>query len=196
MKYYNFAKQGKNVLIFPYTTIIQPESIHIHDRVMISEYTWLMGGKHLHIGNFVHIACFVSIAGGGETYIGDFVGLCAGSRIVSGTDLVDGSGLVGPTVSQDKETRSVERSYVVVNKHAFIGTNAVINPSIEIGEGAVVAPGSVVTKDLDPWTMYKGIPARPYKDRDNRKIKLLEKTEYEKYSIFESKFKEINKGKY
>lgn len=49
---------------------------------------------------------------------------------------------------------------VTVGDWVFIGTRAVILPGVTLGEGAVVAAGAVVTKDVAPWTMVGGVPAR------------------------------------
>lgn len=52
----------------------------------------------------------------------------------------------------------------IIKKKSLIGANATIMPNLEIGEGAVVASGSVVTKTVLPYTMVRGIPAVYWKD--------------------------------
>lgn len=52
---------------------------------------------------------------------------------------------------------------VHIRKKAFIGIGAILLPGVTIGEGAVVAAGSVVSKSVDPHTMVAGVPARPIK---------------------------------
>jgi len=47
----------------------------------------------------------------------------------------------------------------------FIGARAIILPSVAIGEGAVVAAGAVVTRDVPPYTIVAGVPARPIGER-------------------------------
>ena len=49
---------------------------------------------------------------------------------------------------------------VAIEDFVFIGTRAVILPGVLIHEGAAVAAGSIVTKDVDPYTIVAGIPAR------------------------------------
>ena len=49
---------------------------------------------------------------------------------------------------------------LIIRKYAFIGSGATLLPGIEIGEGAIVAAGAVVTEDVPPWTMVAGVPAR------------------------------------
>ncbi len=48
----------------------------------------------------------------------------------------------------------------VIRKNASIGANAVVLPGIEIGEGAFIAAGSVVTKNVPPWKLAVGVPAK------------------------------------
>ena len=47
-----------------------------------------------------------------------------------------------------------------------MATGAIVLPGVTIGEGAVVAAGSVVTKDVEPWTVVGGNPARFIKKRE------------------------------
>lgn len=54
---------------------------------------------------------------------------------------------------------------VVIEDNAFIFSNALIMPGVTIGEGAIILTGSVVTKDVEPWTIVGGNPARKIKDR-------------------------------
>lgn len=173
---HNFKERGADVRIFEPVAVLRPETISIKSRSMISEFAMLHGGQALHIGSFVHVANHVSIGGGGWCVLEDFVGVAAGARIITGTDLVDGSGLPGPTIPP--ECRSFVRSFVHCGKHAFLGTNCVVMPGVTIGEGAVVGAGAVVTKDLEPWSIYVGSPARKVKDRPRGRMAELEKTAY------------------
>ncbi|WFN35125.1 acyltransferase [Methanogenium sp. S4BF] len=50
---------------------------------------------------------------------------------------------------------------VIVRKNGYIGAKAVILPGVTIGEGAIVAAGAVVTKDVAPGTIVAGVPAKP-----------------------------------
>lgn len=47
----------------------------------------------------------------------------------------------------------------------WISANVVVLPGVTIGEGTIVAAGSVVTKDLEPWILAAGVPARKIRDR-------------------------------
>ncbi|WP_348922234.1 CatB-related O-acetyltransferase [Enterococcus rotai] len=73
----------------------------------------------------------------------------------------------------------VEKSYepkgdTVIKSDAWIGMNAMIMPGVTIGEGAVIAAGSMVVKDVPPYTIVGGNPARIIKQRfSDEEIKLL-----------------------
>lgn len=54
---------------------------------------------------------------------------------------------------------------VHIGANVFIGAKALILPGVDIGEGAVVGAGSVVTKDVEAWTVVGGNPAREIKKR-------------------------------
>jgi len=57
---------------------------------------------------------------------------------------------------------------VVIEDYAWICSRAVILPGVTIGKGAVVAAGSVVTKDVDPWTVVGGVPAKKISERTQK----------------------------
>jgi len=59
---------------------------------------------------------------------------------------------------------------VTIKDRAWIGPNVIILHSVTIGEGAVVGAGSVVTKDVEPYAIVGGIPAKVIKYR-NRDLK-------------------------
>ena len=169
----HLAGMGDNVHIYDPITIIQADKIHIGNNVILSEYSSMAGGKGLYIGNHVHISHFVTILGGGYCLIEDFVTLAAGVRVITGSDGTSGDGIASSTVPP--EYRSVSRSFVHCGRHAFIATNAILFPGVTIGEGAVVGAGSIVTHDLEPWSICWGSPAVKRKDRPSDKILALEK---------------------
>lgn len=54
---------------------------------------------------------------------------------------------------------------VKIEDWAYIGTDAMILPEVTIGEGAVVCSGAVVSKNVAPWTMVGGVPAKFIRNR-------------------------------
>jgi maltose O-acetyltransferase len=55
---------------------------------------------------------------------------------------------------------------VSIGNHAWIGSRALILPGVKVGEGAVVAAGAVVTRDVEPYSVVAGVPARPIGTRN------------------------------
>jgi maltose O-acetyltransferase len=49
---------------------------------------------------------------------------------------------------------------VKIGNYVFIGPRAIILPGVTIGDGAVVAAGAVVTKDVEPYVIVGGVPAK------------------------------------
>ena len=54
--------------------------------------------------------------------------------------------------------------------YSWICARASVAPGVHVGEGAVLGLGSVATSDLEPWTVYAGVPARKVKHRERRAI--------------------------
>ena len=63
-----------------------------------------------------------------------------------------------------KDWESVERSAVRIGDKAWIGFNVIVLKGVNIGEGAIVGAGSVVTRDVPPYTVVAGNPARPIRE--------------------------------
>jgi acetyltransferase-like isoleucine patch superfamily enzyme len=59
---------------------------------------------------------------------------------------------------------------VTIDDYAFIGPRAIILPGVTIGKGAVVAAGAVVTKDVEPFAIVGGVPAKVIGERDQKEL--------------------------
>lgn len=55
---------------------------------------------------------------------------------------------------------------IVIGEDAFVGARALILPGVTIGEGAVVGAGAVVAKNVAPWMVAVGNPAREIRKRE------------------------------
>ena len=62
---------------------------------------------------------------------------------------------------------------IVVGNDVWIGRNSVILPGVHIGDGAIIAAQSVVTRDVPPYTVWGGNPARFLKERFSPELKEL-----------------------
>ena len=78
----------------------------------------------------------------------------------------------GINLLSHKNWNSVDSKPIKICSKSWIGMNCIILKGVTIGEGAIVAAGSVVIKDVDPWTIVGGNPAKIIK---NLPINLNEK---------------------
>lgn len=81
--------------------------------------------------------------------------------------------VLGPQVTfygagQDPRGRDLPdiAASITVESGVYIGGNSVIRYGVTIGEGAVVAAGSIVVKNVDPWTIVGGMPAKFIANRE------------------------------
>lgn len=66
----------------------------------------------------------------------------------------------------DNNHRHYSRGKVIIKKKAYIGANTVICKPVTIGEGAIIGASSVVTKDIPPFEVWAGNPARFIRKRE------------------------------
>ena len=59
---------------------------------------------------------------------------------------------------------------VTIGNYVFIGPRAIILPNVTIGQGAVVAAGAIVTKDIPEFEIWGGVPAKKIADREVKKL--------------------------
>ncbi|MDB5810995.1 MAG: galactoside O-acetyltransferase [Betaproteobacteria bacterium] len=166
------SKIGKNVKIAKNCTIIGLERIEIGSNVRIDGFTSIVaaGTGFIEIGSFVHIGSHCYLAAGDGIVLGDFSGLSQGVHIYSRTDDYMGGHLTNPTVPE--KYKSVRRGKVVLRKHVIVGSQTVILPKVDIGEGCSVGALSLVTKSLGSWGVYFGIPVKRLKGRSKTVLDL------------------------
>jgi galactoside O-acetyltransferase len=147
----NIAVNNKKIKIFDGAKIIGIENIEFGEYVIIDDFTFIYAKEKIVIGNYVHIASFTSISGGGEFIMEDFTGIGSGCRILTATDDFKNQGFGNPTI--DNRFRNNEVGRVKLEKFSIVGANCVIFPNVTVGEGATIGAGSIVTKDVKPWTI-------------------------------------------
>lgn len=140
-----FAKCGKNVTFFPLNSSFRYENIEIGNDVQINEgASFLLYIAKLHIGNKVLFGPNVTIRGGIHPYykFGKFI-----------YDI--GENEKNPEDDKD----------VFIHDDVWIGCNVTILKGVTIGRGAIVAAGAVVTKNVMPYTIAGGVPAKKIGNR-------------------------------
>ena len=87
--------------------------------------------------------------------------------IILGDNATVSQGVKLCTASHDISSKIMELTYkpIVIGANAWVAGWAIVLPGVTIGEGAVIAAGAVVTKDVVPWTVVGGNPAKEMKKR-------------------------------
>jgi acetyltransferase-like isoleucine patch superfamily enzyme len=145
---------GKRPVMEHRAAIVQNDgSISIGDRFVVSGaearslFRTVRGGSlvigaNAYVNSGVTITCVTSVVIGDDVKIGSFAAISD----TGGHELVAGS---GPRVAPVK-----------IGRNVWIGRGAFIMPGVSIGDGAVIGANSVVTRDVDSWTVVAGAPAR------------------------------------
>lgn len=149
----------KNAVIYPGCKI--GDETRICHNVILREFTEI--GDNSYIGN--NSCCE------GYTKIGNHVAIHTQVHLTAKM-LIEDDVFIGPNTTTTNGKRptwrrphlkTVEQG-PAIRKGAIIGGGATILPGIEIGEGAVVGAGAVVTKDVEPFMIVIGNPARVFKE--------------------------------
>lgn len=134
------------------------ENISVGAGSRVDSFTKLEGGKRLIIGRYVHIASYAHLGiGGGELIIGDFAAVASGAKIISGSNQLDALSM---SACAPATIQRVKSSVTELCAYSCVLCNAVVLPGVQLGEGAVLAAGGVATKNIPPWEVWGGIPAR------------------------------------
>lgn len=136
-----FRKCGKNFRIGIGSRIQQPKAIYIGNNVSLNDYAWIAANQK-----------------NGEIFIGD--NTIVGPRCIlhSGNHIYS-----APQIPIQKQ--GYKFAQIHIGKDVWLGSNVTVLQGVEIGDGAVVAAGSVVVKNVEPFTIVGGIPAKKIKER-------------------------------
>ena len=162
------------------------------DNVHIKSSMTIIGGKYISIGENTHFdkECVLTsydhtldgttftpeIQIGTGCDFGAWNHITAINRIVIGDNLLTGKWVTitdnshGTTDAETLQTepltrKMVSKGAVIIGKNVWIGDKATVLPGVTIGEGAVIAANSVVTKDVAPFTVVAGNPAKEVKSK-------------------------------
>ena len=138
---YLFAKCGRHVNVRPHAYFGDGRQISIGDRSMIGEGSIISSADAVIIGDDVLMAPQVHI------YTTNH----------------------GTALGQPMRMQPHEFAPVKIGNDVWIGARAIILPGVTIGDGAVIAAGAVVTKDVPSLAIVGGVPARVIKRRGDRR---------------------------
>ncbi|MDP0498071.1 MAG: acyltransferase [Verrucomicrobiota bacterium JB024] len=115
-------------------------------------------GVNIEIGNYSSInkGCWVS----NDTIIGDDV--MTGPEVV----ILSASHNFADTTVSMREQGAPPRRPITIGNDVWIGTRSVILPGVTVGDHAIIAAGSIVTKDVPPWAIVGGNPAKVIRFRN------------------------------
>lgn len=134
---------------------------------------WKMGLKHVHKTFYIGGNCSLSpdLVAGAYSYIGPRGLIYPKVSIGDYTMLANDVAIVGGDHNYDKAGVPIifsgrgELNPTIIGKDVWVGAYVKIMTGVKIGDGAIIALGSVVTKDVEPYSVYGGIPAKKIKNR-------------------------------
>lgn len=136
----------------------------------------MIGCHNMRLGNGVRVGrnCILT-AGNGKLDVADNVSLSPGVHLCAdgGSISIGAKSAIGPgTVVRSANhcftrqdvpimEQGHEPGVVIIGEDVWIAANCTVTPNVRIGKGAVVGAGAVVTRDVEPFTIVAGVPARP-----------------------------------
>ena len=137
-----------------------------HPENSIGEYTYGDFDLHWWGENHVNIGNFCSIGGNNKLYLG------GNHKINNVTTYPFGNsnGLCASEIGVDGLLANTSKGNITIGSDVWFGDNCVIMSGITIGHGAVIANSAVVTKDVPPYAIVGGNPAKIIKYRFNDQI--------------------------
>ncbi len=140
---------SKNSLIEKKNLVIIKNNAEIKDYVIIRTFT-----NQVVIGEYTQINPFTVIYGGSGVTIGNNVMIAPHCMIAAGDH--DFKQIVLPI----RFAGNLTKGPIIIEDNVWIGANCTITDGVTIGKDAVIAANSVVTKDVKPYDIVGGVPAR------------------------------------
>jgi len=150
-----FKAIGEHVIFEVGVRVWHPETISLGDNIYVGHGAMLKGYYKgaLTIGDNTWIGQGVFMHAAGELHIGACVGIGPGVRIL--TSVHEEAGRDVPILASP-----LRFSPVRVEDDADLGVGAILLPGVTVGRGAQVGAGAVVTRDVPPYAVVAGNPAR------------------------------------
>lgn len=148
---------GQNVFISDFCRLFagtEPKSIDIGANTFIHEFCILRAFRgFIRIGNDCSLNPYCILMGDGGITIGNDVRIAAHTVIVAAQHRFDRIDV--PIHHQGVSSKGIE-----IGDDVWIGANCTILDGVKVSKGAIVGAGAVVTKDVPPYAVVGGIPAR------------------------------------
>lgn len=125
----------------------------IGKRVVFYPGVWIDVGSRLAVGDDVDLALDVFVDASGSVSIGDRTLIGYRTQILSSNHRI-------PADKGHIFSAGLEKERIVIGQDVWIGANCLILAGVTVGEGAVIGGGAVVTKDVPPFAMVGGVPAK------------------------------------
>ena len=153
-------KKPNNVRIRPFSQFLSPKDIHFCGKASLGKFAFFSAvGGSIEIGDnfFTNNNLHLNASVKGEIVIGKnvIVGPNAVFRTANHNFSADGI----PIKDQGHSFGNIS-----IEDNVWIGANCVVLPNVVIGEGSVVAAGAVVNKNVSPFTLVGGVPAKKIKN--------------------------------
>ncbi len=158
-----FRRLGQGVVFERGALVFHAENVEIGDHVYVGHYA-ILKGYHRNLlsigsGTWIGQAAFLHAAGG--ITIGESVGIGPGVHIL--TSAHEEAGRSIPILEAPLRFAPVR-----VDAGADLGIGSIILPGVHIGQGAQVAAGAVVTRNVPAYAVVAGVPARKIRMRPAR----------------------------
>ena len=171
---FGFKRIGRNVRISSDARIYGAGNISIGDNVRIDDFVILAAVRgYIDIGSYVFIARGSHLSGVFGIELHDFSSMAANTVIYSASDDYSGEALTAQVVPH--EFTKYKGGKVILGKHVIVGSASTIVGSSVLGEGSSVGAMSLITKDIDPWGIYAGVPAKRIREREKTLLQLEKK---------------------
>ena len=108
-------------------------------------------------GTYANIGMIVTASPEAPVVIGDHVSIAPYVTLVATADPNNGTEMWNIPEVRD---RCVKKQQITIEDEVWIGANVTILPGITVGRCAVIGAGAVVTHDVEPYSVYAGVPAR------------------------------------
>jgi|694.fasta_scaffold02888_26 acetyltransferase-like isoleucine patch superfamily enzyme len=133
--------------------------VYIGSKTLIRRFALIScHGGDIHIGSNCSVQCFSAVYGLGGLRIGDWTRIAAHTLIIPGNHQ-----FTDPSIEIKKQ--GLSKKGIKVGRDVWIASNCLILDGVNIGDGAVIGGGSVVTKNIPPSAVAVGNPARVIKYR-------------------------------